>query len=447
MSQLNQVCYRGIEREDSYTLAAYQAIGGYSAWRKILEEKTDRNQIIEVIKASGLKGRGGAGFSTGLKWSFVDKNNPKQKFLVCNSDEGEPGTCKDTLILSKNPHQLLEGMAICAYVMGATKAYNYMRGEFFLQYQRCEQALNDAISAGLLGKNCLGTGVDVEIFNILGAGSYIVGEETAMLESLEGKRAQPRYKPPFPAVSGLYGMPTIINNTETLASVPVILEKGAEWFAQLGTKGSGGTKIFCVSGHVNQPGVFEVPMGIAFSELLEMAGGVRKGRKLKAVIPGGTSMRILSANKTLSMRMDYEDIAKMGSALGSGGVIIMDDSTCMVQALCHMMRFYEEESCGQCTPCREGSGCVYKILKDMVSCKARPDAVEQLYTVAKKIEGRTICAFGEAISWPVTSFIDTFREEFDYIVANQGKSWVESQVAGAHERAFGWHAKDNRDAS
>ena len=270
MSNFNQVCFRNNNNAESWTLEAYQANGGYSAWRKILKEKTPPAEIIEQIKASGLRGRGGAGFSTGLKWSFVNRDNPTQKYLVCNSDEGEPGTCKDTLILTQNPHQLLEGMAICAYVMGATVAYNYMRGEFALHYQRCEAAIAEAKAANLLGENCLDSGVDIEIFNILGAGSYIVGEETAMLESLEGKRAMPRFKPPFPANFGLYGKPTTINNTETLASVPVILEKGADWFAKLGTDGSGGTKIFCVSGHVKKPGVFEVPMGMPFKDLLEL---------------------------------------------------------------------------------------------------------------------------------------------------------------------------------
>ena len=270
MNSLNQVCLRNTDKDQSWTLEAYESIGGYSAWRKILKEKTDPNLIIEQIKKSGLRGRGGAGFATGLKWSFVDRDNPTQKYLVCNSDEGEPGTCKDTLILTLNPHQLIEGIAICAYVMGATKAYNYLRGEFILHYKRCEAAIKEATEKNLLGADCLGSGVDIEIFNVLGAGSYIVGEETAMLESLEGKRGMPRYKPPFPAMHGLYGKPTTINNTETLASVPVILEKGADWFAELGTERSGGTKIFCISGHVNKPGVFEVPLGTPFKDLLEM---------------------------------------------------------------------------------------------------------------------------------------------------------------------------------
>jgi NADH-quinone oxidoreductase subunit F len=425
MIDLNQVCLRNLKQPQSWTLKQYQSIGGYRIWESIIKDNISPESIINDIKASGLRGRGGAGFPTGLKWSFIQKHLPGDKYLICNSDEGEPGTCKDTLILKHNPHQLIEGMAIASYAMGIEIAYNYLRGEFKQQFDRCESALLEARAAGFLGKGVLGSKINFDMHNVLGAGSYIVGEETAMIESLEGKRAMPRYKPPFPANNGYCGKPTTVNNTETLASVPVILDMGPKAFLEMGTPKSGGTKIFCVSGHVESPGVFEVPLGTPFQELLKLAGGMRKGSQLKAVIPGGTSMKLLSAKQVMSLSFDFESIQAQGSALGSGGVIVMDDSTCMVQALAHMMRFYEEESCGQCTPCREGSGWVKSMLDTILAGNAQPGDVDKLYSIAKNIEGRTICAFGEAISWPVTSFITLFRDEFDYFV-NNGRSLLTS---------------------
>ncbi len=417
------VCYRTYTEEKPWTLAAYEAIGGYRMLRKILKEKTPVGDIIDVLKKSELRGRGGAGFPTGLKWSFVPHDVPGQKYVVCNSDESEPGTFKDRDILLYNPHQLLEGMAIACYTMGATVAYNYLRGEFYEPFQHIEAALNEACAAGLLGKNVLGSGIDIEIHNLLGAGAYICGEETALMESIEGKRGHPRFKPPFPANFGVYGRPSNINNVETYASVPVILEKGADWFAGLGRPKNGGTKIFSVSGHVNNPGNFEVSLGTPFSKLLEMAGGVRNGAKLKAVIPGGSSMPVLPADIMMQTDMDYDSIMKAGSMLGSGGVIVMDEHTCMVKVCQRVAKFYKVESCGQCTPCREGTGWLYRLITKIEEGRGEPGDLEKLRQVAKNIEGRTICAFGEAAAWPVGGFLKHFWDEFEYHIQH-GKCLV-----------------------
>ena len=400
-------------------METYQRVGGYSAFKKIIKEKTPPGDIVEIIKQSGLRGRGGAGFPTGLKWSFINHDRPGQKYIICNSDESEPGTCKDREILRYNPHQVIEGILIACYTAGATVGYNYLRGEFWEQFERMEQALAEAHEAGLVGENILGSDVTVHVHNHLGAGAYICGEETAMMDSLEGKKGMPRFKPPFPANFGLYGQPTNINNTETLASVPVILEKGPKWFADMGVEKSGGTKIFSVTGHVNKPGNFEVPLGTPFKELLEMAGGVRKGHKLKAVIPGGTSMYVLPADIMMQTDMDYESIMKAGSMLGSGGVIVMDDSTCMVKALQNVSRFYMEESCGQCTPCREGCGWISRMVDRIEAGLGEEGDLEKLKTVAKNIEGRTICAFGEAAAWPVAGFLRHFYDEFAYHIKHK----------------------------
>ncbi len=394
-------------------------VGGYQVWRRILKEKTPPADILEEIKKSALRGRGGAGFPTGLKWSFMNRNTPVQKYLVCNSDEGEPGTCKDREILRNNPHQLIEGMAIAAYVMGTTVGYNYIRGEFIEPFQRMEQALAEANKAGLLGNNILGSGTDFHLFNHLGAGAYICGEETALLNSLEGKKGMPRFKPPFPANYGLYGKPTTVNNTETFASVPVILEKGSEWFLNLGKPNNGGTKCFSVSGHVNKPGNFEIPLGTPFKDLLELAGGVRNGNKIKAVIPGGTSMYVLPGDVMLKTDMDYDSLAKAGSALGSGAVIVMDENTCLVNALMHISEFYMEESCGQCTPCREGTGWLARMLHRIEHGHGVAGDLEKLVSIADNIEGRTICALGEAAAWPVQSFVKHFYDEFDYHIKHK----------------------------
>ncbi|MGC9457658.1 MAG: NADH-quinone oxidoreductase subunit NuoF [Halothiobacillaceae bacterium] len=424
-----QVCFATRHFDEPWTLESYLKVGGYEAWRTILQEKTDPALIIEELKTSNLRGRGGAGFPTGLKWSFMPRNAPGQKYIVCNSDESEPGTCKDRQILLNNPHALVEGMAIAGYTIGATAGYNYMRGEFMdLPFQRFEQAVREAYEAGMLGKNILGSGVDFDLYGSLGAGAYICGEETALLESLEGKKGQPRFKPPFPANFGLYGRPTTVNNTETLSSVPSIMRKGGQWFADLGVPNSGGTKLFSVSGHVNKPDNFEIPMGTPFAELLEMAGGMRDGNAIKAVIPGGTSTMVIPGPVMMETNMDYDSIAKAGSALGSGAVVVMDETTDMVCALQRISRFYYSESCGQCTPCREGTGWLYRMLTRIVEGKGTPADLDKLDDVASKIEGRTICALGDAAAMPVRSFIKHFRPEFEYYIEH-GRSMVDDGVA------------------
>lgn len=412
-----QVCFATRQYDEPWTLENYLKTGGYQSWRKILAEKTDAAVIIEELKLSNLRGRGGAGFPTGLKWSFMPRNAPGQKYIVCNSDESEPGTAKDRQILLNNPHALVEGMAIAAYTIGATVGYNYMRGEFGdLPFQRFEQALREAYALGLLGENIQGSGINMQLHGSLGAGAYICGEETALLESLEGKKGQPRFKPPFPANFGLYGRPTTINNTETLSSVPAILRNGGKWFADLGVPNSGGTKLFSVSGHVTQPGVFEIPMGTPFAELLKMAGGLGAGRTLKAVIPGGSSVPVVPGEVMMKVNMDYDSLAKAGSYLGSGGLIVLDDTTCMVKALRRISRFYYSESCGQCTPCREGTGWLYRMLTRIVEGKGALEDLARLDDVASKIEGRTICALGDAAAMPVRSFLKHFRPEFEYYI-------------------------------
>ncbi len=424
-----QVCFATMQFDEPWTLESYLKTGGYSAWRKILAEKTDPALIIEELKTSNLRGRGGAGFPTGLKWSFMPRNAPGQKYVVCNSDESEPGTAKDRQILLNNPHALVEGMAIAGYTIGATVGYNYMRGEFTdLVFRRFETAVKEAYELGLLGKNLQGSGIDFDLYGSLGAGAYICGEETALLESLEGKKGQPRFKPPFPANFGLYGRPTTVNNTETLSSVPAIMRNGGQWFADLGVPNSGGLKLFSVSGHVSKPGVFEIPMGLPFSELLAMAGGVREGRKLKAVIPGGTSTPVVPGSVMMQTNMDYDSIAKSGTFLGSGGLIVIDDSACMVEALRRISRFYYSESCGQCTPCREGTGWLYRMLTRVVEGKGAMADLNRLDDVASKIEGRTICALGDAAAVPVRSFLKHFRHEFEYYIEH-GHSMIADGLA------------------
>lgn len=415
----NEICFRTLHLEEPWTQKTYESAGGYQVWRRILKEQTSPEEILEELKKSALRGRGGAGFPTGLKWSFLNRNTPGQKYVICNSDEGEPGTCKDRDIMRYNPHQLIEGMAIGGYVMGATVGYNYVRGEFIEPYNRMEQAIAEAYKSGLLGNDIQGTGVDFELYNFLGAGAYICGEETALMNSLEGKKGFPRFKPPFPANFGLYGRPTTINNTETFASVPMILEKGGDWFLELGRPNNGGTKIFCVSGHVNKPGNFEVPLGTSFKDLLEMAGGIREGRKLKAVIPGGSSMPVVPGDVMLETDMDYDSVQKAGSMLGSGGVIVMDDSTCMVKALLRIAEFYMDESCGQCTPCREGTGWLTRMIHRIEHGHGEPGDLEKLNNIASNIEGRTICALGDAAAWPVQSFIKHYHDEFMYHIEHK----------------------------
>ncbi len=416
----NDVCFATLQYDQPWSMESYLKTGGYQALKKILNEKIAPEAVIEVVKNSGLRGRGGAGFPTGLKWSFMPRSVAVQKYLVCNSDESEPGTCKDRDILRFNPHALVEGMIIGGYSIGATVGYNYMRGEFMDEpYMRFEAALKEAYEAGYVGKNILGSGVDFELHGFLGAGAYICGEETALLESLEGKKGLPRFKPPFPANFGLYGKPTTINNTESLSSVSAIIRNGPEWFANLGIPNNGGVKLFSVSGHVNNPGNFEINMGTPFKDLLEMSGGVKDGRKLKAVIPGGSSVPVLSGDMMMECTMDYDSITKAGSMLGSGAVIVMDETTDMVKALRRISRFYFSESCGQCTPCREGTGWLYRVLCRIVDGKGRPEDIELLEEVSHKIEGRTICALGDAAAMPVWSFIKHFRHEFEYYVEHK----------------------------
>lgn len=411
--ELSQVCYRNIHLDESWTLKSYESIGGYKVWRKILAEKTPPEEIIEELKLSSLRGRGGAGFPTGLKWSFMPRNAPGQKYIVCNSDEGEPGTCKDRDIMRYNPHQLIEGMAIGAYVMGATVGYNYIRGEFYEPIERVENALAEAREAGLLGENILGSGVDVDIFNHLGAGAYICGEETALIESIEGKKGQPRFKPPFPANYGVFGRPTNVNNTESYASVPVILEKGGQWFLDQGIPNNGGQKIFSVTGHVNKPGNYEVPLGMPFKDLLELAGGMLDGKKLKAVIPGGSSTPVLPADVIMECTMDYDSLSKAGSMLGAGSVIVMAEGTDMVEVLARLSHFYYEESCGQCTPCREGTGWLSRMVHRILNGQGTPEDLDKLDSVAGNIMGRTICALGDAAAMPVQGMLKHYRHEFE----------------------------------
>nr|VFK14376.1 MAG: NADH-quinone oxidoreductase subunit F [Candidatus Kentron sp. LFY] len=416
----NEVCFATRAFSEPWTYENYRKVGGYVAWRNILKEKHLPEDVIDEVKRSGLRGRGGAGFLTGLKWSFMPRSLPgqqsAQRYVICNSDESEPGTCKDRDILRFNPHAVIEGMVIGGYAVGATVGYNYLRGEFMDEpFLRFEQALFEAYEHGLLGKNILGSGIDFDLYTHLGAGAYICGEETALLESLEGKKGLPRFKPPFPANVGLYGYPTTINNTETFASVPSILRNGADWFMNLGVSpNNGGTKLFSVSGHVNRPGNYEVALGTPFRDLLEMAGGVLGGRRLKAVIPGGSSVPVVRGEVMLETNMDYDSIAGAGSMLGSGAVIVMDESTCMVKALERISRFYFAESCGQCTPCREGTGWLYRIVNRIEHGQGRQEDLDWLMEVSKNIEGRTICALGDAAAWPVQSFVERFRDEFQY---------------------------------
>ena len=412
---INPQIYAGLDG-GNLGLKDYEARGGYQALRKILGKDGGAgmtpDQVIAEVKASALRGRGGAGFPTGLKWSFMPRAFPGQKYLVCNSDEGEPGTCKDREILRFNPHIVIEGMAIAAYAMGISVGYNYIHGEIFEVHERFEAALEEARAAGLLGDNILGSGFSFQLHSHHGFGAYICGEETALLESLEGKKGQPRFKPPFPASFGLYGKPTTINNTETFAAVPWIIRHGGEAFLNVGKPNNGGTKLFSISGDVERPGNYEIPMGTPFATLLELAGGVRGGRKLKAVIPGGSSMPVLPAHIMMECTMDYDSIAKAGSMLGSGAVIVMDETRCMVKSLLRLSYFYMHESCGQCTPCREGTGWLWRMVDRIEHGHGRAEDIEMLNSVADNIQGRTICALGDAAAMPVRAFIKHYRDEF-----------------------------------
>ena len=404
---------------DGWHLKDYQSRGGYEALRKILKEGLTPEQVIAEVKASGLRGRGGAGFPTGLKWSFMPAKLPIQKYLICNSDEGEPGTFKDRDILRYNPHIVIEGMAIAAYAMGITVGYNYIHGEIWETYERFEAALEEARAAGFLGKSIMGSNFSFELHAHHGYGAYICGEETALLESLEGKKGQPRFKPPFPASYGLYGKPTTINNTETFAAVPWIIRHGGQAYLEVGKPNNGGTKVFSVSGDVNRPGNYEIPLGTPFAKLLELAGGVRDGRRLKAVIPGGSSMPVLPAEIMMGCDMDYDSIAKAGSMLGSGAVIVMDETRCMVRSLLRLSYFYYEESCGQCTPCREGTGWLWRMVQRIEHGQGTMEDLNRLDEVAGNIQGRTICALGDAAAMPVRAFLKHYRSEFEHHITHK----------------------------
>jgi NADH-quinone oxidoreductase subunit F len=384
-----------------------------------MAEKPAPDSVIAELKKSALRGRGGAGFPAGLKWSFMPRAFSGQKYVVCNSDEGEPGTFKDRDLLRYNPHAVIEGMAIAAYATGSSAGYNYIHGEIWPEYERFQQALDEAYRAGYLGRGILGSDFSFDLYTTHGFGAYICGEETALLESIEGKKGLPRFKPPFPAAYGLYGKPTTINNTETFAAVPWIIRRGGDAFVALGRPNNGGTKIFSVCGDVAAPGNYEVPLGTPFARLLELAGGVRGGRRIKAVIPGGSSMPVLPGSVMMATDMDYDSIAKAGSMLGSGGVIVMDETRCMVRSLERLAYFYFEESCGQCTPCREGTGWLYRVVHRVENGQGRPEDLDLLDSVAVNIMGRTICALGDAAALPVRSFLKHFRDEFEHHIAHR----------------------------
>ncbi len=411
--RINELCYSTLSSDKPNTFETYVDQGGYSTWKKIVSSSMSKKEIIELVLKSGLRGRGGAGFPTGRKWSFINQDSEDIKYLVCNADESEPGTCKDRDILRYNPHALIEGMLIASYAIGAEVAYCYLRGEFIDDvYSTFKTALYDAYDNKLIGKNILNSNINIELHDLIGAGAYIVGEETAMLESIEGKKGFPRFKPPFPAVKGLFGRPTIINNVETLASIPKIIENGPEWFNSVGTKDSPGFKCFSVSGHVNKPGNYEIPLGTPFKKLLDLAGGMKNGKKIKAVIPGGSSVPVVPGEIMLETNMDYESITKAGSLLGSGAVIIMDEDTNMVEVIHRIARFYYSESCGQCTPCREGTGWMYKIIDKILKGNGTLEDLKTLESIPNMISGSTICALGDAAAMPVESFIKNYKEEF-----------------------------------
>ncbi|HVK60159.1 MAG TPA: NADH-quinone oxidoreductase subunit NuoF [Bdellovibrionales bacterium] len=402
------------DKKEFRSLEGYKKLGGYEMLAKAL--KMDKAKIIDEVKASGLRGRGGAGFPTGMKWSFLP-NNGEPRYLLCNADESEPGTFKDRLMMERAPHQLIEGMMISAFAVGAKKAYIYIRGEFMGPAMILEQALAEAKAAGLIGKNIMGSGFDCDLDLYLGAGAYICGEETGLISSLEGLKGQPKLKPPFPAVQGYLRKPTIVNNVETLAAVVLIMRDGAQGYRKYGTEKSAGTKLFSVSGNVNKPGTYEVPLGYKLMDIINNeCGGMKNGRQLKAVIPGGSSAPVLTAAECQDATLDYENMTQKGTMLGSGAIIVIDDSNCMVDVLSTITHFYHHESCGQCTPCREGTGWIEKIVKGMVKGEGKPGDPDLLVKIADNMKGRTICALSDAAALPVLSFVQKFKDEFDYFV-------------------------------
>ena len=404
---------RNWDKEKSFTLASYRASGGYKLWEKTVTGGGHKPQeIIDAVKAAGLRGMGGAGFPTGVKWGFLPKDNPKPRYLVINADEGEPGTFKDRYIMERDPHMFIEGCMLSCFAINSHCCYIYVRGEFAFQVARMEAAIAEARDAGLLGKNIKGTGFDLEMYVHRGAGAYICGEETGLIESLEGKKGQPRLKPPFPAVVGVFGCPTIVNNVETIAHVVPILEMGPEAWKALGVNGASGTKLYGISGHINKPGVYELPMGVTVRELIEVGGGVRDGKPLKAVIPGGASCPILTADE-IDAVMDFDAIKKAGTMLGTACAVVMDQDTCMVRALWRLLKFYAHESCGQCTPCREGTHWLAKMLGRIENGEGRQEDLDIIDEIANNIMGNTICALGDAAAMPTISYFKKFRHEFE----------------------------------
>jgi len=410
---MEKILLRNVGAPDSHTIGVYRSRGGYGALEKVLREMSPE-RLIDEIKASGLRGRGGAGFPTGMKWGFVPKDNPKPKYVVCNADESEPGTFKDRLLIEKDPHAIVEGTIIAAYAIQSHTAFIYIRGELSFGAKVLERAIDEAAAAGYLGKNILGSGYDIDLILHRGAGAYICGEETGLLSSLEGGKGWPKVKPPFPATHGLFGCPTVVNNVETLASLPWIVEQGAARYAAIGTEKSKGTKLFSVSGHIKKPGVYEVDMGYPFKKFLEEdCGGVPNGKKLKGVIPGGASMPVLRPDELDGITMDYESFQAAGTLLGSGGVIVMDESTCMVRAAWNISRFFEHESCGQCSPCREGCHWMEKIFRRIERGEGKEGDLDLVLSVSGNIAGNTICPFGDAAAMPAAAFIKKYRDEFD----------------------------------
>lgn len=416
---MQKILLRNIDVPDLKTLPVYRSLGGYRSWEKVVQTVPPA-QLIDEVKASGLRGRGGAGFPTGMKWSFVPKDSPKPKYLVCNADESEPGTFKDRLIIERDPHSIIEGTLIAAFAIQSHTAFVYIRGEFAYGAKILERAVEEAAAAGLIGRNIADTGYDLDVIVHKGAGAYICGEETALLSSLEGGRGWPKLKPPFPATHGLFGCPTVVNNVETLAALPWIIENGAAAYAAIGTEKSKGTKLFSVSGHINRPGVYELEMGYPFKKFLEEdCGGVPGGKKLKGVIPGGGSMPVLRSEEIEKVNLDYESVAAAGSLLGSGGVICMDETTCMVRAAWNIARFYAHESCGQCSPCREGCHWMEKIFHRIENGEGKAGDLDLILNVSNNIMGNTICPFGDAAAMPAAAFIKKFREEFEEHIAQK----------------------------
>lgn len=415
MKSYEKVLSKNFEIPNANKVDVYCSNGGYEAARKVLTSWT-KEQVIDEMKKSNLRGLGGAGFPAGMKWSFIPKDSSKARYVVVNADEGEPGTFKDRYILCLDPHALIEGIIVACYTIGAHKSYVYIRGEYVEPARILQEALEEAQAKGFLGKGIFGTSFDLEIMIHMGAGAYICGEESALLESIEGKKGFPRLKPPFPAIVGLFGCPTVINNVETLACVRHVINRGWEWFSKLGCDKNGGTRLYSVSGHVKKPGLYELPLGVSLREVIyEHAGGIQDDHAFKAVIPGGISASILKADE-IDVKMDFNSLAAAGSMLGSAGVMVMDETTCMVKALLVASRFFAHESCGQCSPCREGTGWVHKIVKRIYEGSGRPEDINNLLDIAQNIAGNTICAFGDAAPMPVLSYIKKFRSEFDYHV-------------------------------